>query len=92
MFPRSEQWSSSKTRLQSVHGVAACVALLKISGQHEAKCKTILRWTLVAQAYKRIRVVVLSNQLAMAKCNIQLVDINQLPTGKLPTGMSLFLV
>ena len=39
--------------------------------------KTILRWTLVGQAYKKIRDVVLNNRTVMAQTTIQLVEINQ---------------
>ncbi|CAB3997296.1 Hypothetical predicted protein [Paramuricea clavata] len=39
--------------------------------------KIILRYTLVGQAYRRIRNVILTNQLVMEKISIQLVEINQ---------------
>ena len=39
--------------------------------------KTVLRWTLIGNAYKKIRDVVISNPLVMKKTSIQLVEINQ---------------
>ena len=46
-------------------------------GPEKRDGKTVLRWTLIGQAYKRIRDVVISNKLVMEKTGIQLVEINQ---------------
>ena len=37
----------------------------------------VLRWTLIVQAYKKIRDLVIFNHLAMEKTDIQLVEVNQ---------------
>lgn len=39
--------------------------------------RTVLRWTLIGQAYKKICDLVLNNHLVMQKTTIQLVEINQ---------------
>ena len=49
----------------------------KYPGNIKRNGQTVLRWTLVGQAYKRIRDVILGNQLVMAETKIQLVEINQ---------------
>ena len=38
---------------------------------------TVLRWTLIGQAYKKIRDLVISNHLVLEKTDIQLVEVNQ---------------
>ena len=57
---------------------SVCIKLALIySSPRKSQGKTISRWTNILRSYRRIREMVLNNNIIMARTNLQLVELNQ---------------